>query len=164
MGQILAASALIMGASYATEWFSAWYGGRAIDRSVVAFMFTGPYAPLYFAMLLFNVVLPQVFWFPAAGRSVLLLYVVSILIKVGMWLERILIIWMTLSNDYMPSLHRLFYMTAADWLFLLGPLAVSPSYLLSSSVFCPPYPSTKFRSFGARRRRHEEARRDLPYA
>jgi molybdopterin-containing oxidoreductase family membrane subunit len=41
-----------------------------------------------------------------------------------MWLERILILWMTLSHDYLPSMHRLFYMTVADWLFLFGPLAV----------------------------------------
>ena len=124
MGQILAASALIMGASYATEWFSAWYGGRTVERNLLAFLFTGPYAPLYYAMLFFNVVLPQIFWFPAARRSVLLLCIVSILINVGMWLERILIIWMTLSHDYMPSMHRLFYMTFADWFFIFGPLAV----------------------------------------
>ncbi len=123
MGQILAAAALIMGASYATEWFSAWYGGKLPERSVVAFMFTGPYAPLYYAMLLFNVVLPQIFWFPPARRSILLLCLVSVLINVGMWLERILIIWMTLSHDYMPSMRRLFYPAVADWLFLFAPLA-----------------------------------------
>ena len=123
MGQILAAAALIMGASYATEWFSAWYGGRAVDRNLLAFMFTGPYAPLYYAMLLFNVALPQIFWLPTARRNLLLLCAVSVLIYVGMWLERILIIWMTLSHDYMPSMHRLFYPTTADWLFLLAPLA-----------------------------------------
>ncbi len=123
MAQILAAAALIMGVSYSTEWFSAWYGGREPERSVVAFMFTGPYAPLYYAMLLFNVILPQIFWFPAARRNILLLCIVSILINVGMWLERILIIWMTLSHDYMPSMRLLFYPTVADWLFLFAPLA-----------------------------------------
>ncbi len=124
MAQILAASALIMGMSYATEWFSAWYGGRAVDRNLVAFLFTGPYAPLYYAMLLCNVILPQIFWFPAARRSILLLCLVAVLINVGMWLERILIIWMTLSHDYMPSMHRLFFPSFADWFFLFGPLAV----------------------------------------
>jgi molybdopterin-containing oxidoreductase family membrane subunit len=122
MAQILLMSSLVMGASYATEWFMAWYGGVAVDRSVVAFMFIGPYAPLYWAMLLFNVVLPQAFWFPAVRRSVLLICLIAILINVGMWLERILIIWMTLSHDYMPSMHRLFFPTAADWLFLFVPL------------------------------------------
>ncbi len=124
MAQILAAAALIMGFSYATEWFSAWYGGREAERSLVAFLFKGPYAPLYYAMLLFNVILPQIFWFPAARRNVLLLCIVSILINVGMWLERILIIWMTLSHDYMPSMRRLFYPAFADWLFLFAPLAL----------------------------------------
>jgi Ni/Fe-hydrogenase subunit HybB-like protein len=122
MAQILLMSSLIMGASYATEWFTAWYGGEAVNRNVVHFMFTGPYAPLYWAMLLFNVVLPQFFWLQAVRRSVLIVCVIAILINVGMWLERILIIWMTLSHDYMPSMHRLFFPTAGDWLFLFAPL------------------------------------------
>jgi Ni/Fe-hydrogenase subunit HybB-like protein len=122
MAQILLMSSLIMGVSYATEWFTAWYGGEAVNRSVVSFMFTGPYAPLYWAMLLFNVILPQSFWFQAVRRSVLLICLIAILINVGMWLERILIIWMTLSHDYMPSMHRLFFPAAADWLFLFAPL------------------------------------------
>ena len=74
-------------------------------------------------MLICNVLLPQILWFPKARRSILLLCLISVLINVGMWLERILIIWMTLSHDYMPSMHRLFYPTAGDWLFLFAPLA-----------------------------------------
>ena len=152
MGQILAAAALIMGASYATEWFSAWYGGRAIDRSLVAYLFTGPYAPLYYAMLAFNVLLPQVFWFPAARRSVLLLCLVAILINVGMWLERILIIWMTLSHSYLPSMNRLFYPTAADWLFLFAPMAF---FALLFIVFVRLLPAVSIHEVQALRR--EEA-------
>lgn len=152
MGQILAAAALIMGASYATEWFSAWYGGRAIDRSLVAYLFTGPYAPLYYAMLAFNVLLPQIFWFPAARRSVLLLCFVAILINVGMWLERILIIWMTLSHSYLPSMNRLFYPTAGDWLFLFAPMAF---FALLFIVFVRLLPAVSIHEVQALRR--EEA-------
>jgi len=137
MAQILAASALIMGASYATEWFSAWYGGRAPDRSLVVYFFTGPYAPLYWAMLLFNVVLPQIFWLPSARQSILLICIVSILINVGMWLERILIVWMTLSHDYLPSMFRLYFTKWADWLLILAPLGFFALLFLLFAKFLP---------------------------
>ena len=65
-----------------------WVWRQGADRSLVVYFFTGPYAPLYWEMLLFNVVLPQIFWFPAARQSILLICIVSILINVGMWLER----------------------------------------------------------------------------
>jgi Ni/Fe-hydrogenase subunit HybB-like protein len=123
MAQILVASALIMGASYATEWFSAWYGGRQPDRSFVWFLFNGPYYWVYWCMLACNVIIPQIFWIPAARRSIPLICLVAILINVGMWLERILILWMTLSHSYLPSMDRLFIMKPADWLFIFGPLA-----------------------------------------
>ncbi len=152
MAQILVMSSLVMGASYATEWFTAWYGGEAAGRNVVRFMFTGPYSPLFYAMLLFNVVFPQVFWFPAARRNIVLISVIAILINVGMWLERILIIWMTLAHDYMPSMHRLFFPTAGDWLFLITPLGFFAFLFL---VFVRLLPSISIHE--VRELKHEEA-------
>jgi molybdopterin-containing oxidoreductase family membrane subunit len=137
IAQILAASALIMGISYASEWFSAWYGGRSADRSLIVYFFTGPYAPLYWAMLLFNVVLPQIFWLPAARQSILLICIVSILINVGMWLERILIVWMTLSHDYLPSMFRLYHTKSVDWLLNLAPLGLFALLFLLFAKFLP---------------------------
>jgi Ni/Fe-hydrogenase subunit HybB-like protein len=136
MALIMLVASLVMGLSYATEWFTAWYGGEHAERSLVAFQFTGHYAPLYWCLLLFNVVLPQVLWWPAARRSLWLLAAVSIGINIGMWLERILIIWNTLAHDYLPSMRHVFVTSLTDWTFLFGPLgAFAFMYLLFARFF-----------------------------
>ena len=124
MAKILLASAIVMGLSYATEWFTAWYGGARADRDLVAYLFTGSYAPLYYAQLFCNVLAPQAFWLPAVRRNIWAVLVIAILINIGMWLERILIIWMTLSHDFLPSTWRLYYATIWDWLTLFGSLGL----------------------------------------
>ncbi len=122
MAKVMLMAATIMGLSYATEWFAAWYGGRAAERSLVGFFFTGAYAPMYWAMLLCNVAIPQAFWFRAVRRRIWLVVLIAIVINVGMWLERILIVWNTLSYATLPSMRRLFLPTIWDWTLLLGSL------------------------------------------
>jgi molybdopterin-containing oxidoreductase family membrane subunit len=124
MAKIILAGSIIMTLSYATEWFMAWFGGGAADRSLVAYLFNGDYAPLYWTLLVCNCVLPQAFWFNAARRSVPMLGIIAALILVGMWLERILIIWNTLSHDYIPPMWRLFHPTVSDWVLLVGPFGL----------------------------------------
>ena len=94
------------------------------ERTLVGYLFRGPYAPLYWVMLACNVVIPQALWWSQARRSILTLAVVSVWINIGMWLERILIIWNTLSHGYLPSMRRLFYATFWDWALLIGPLGL----------------------------------------
>jgi Ni/Fe-hydrogenase subunit HybB-like protein len=122
MALIILASSLIMTLSYATEWFSGWYGGQEAERGEVVFAFTGAYAPLFWLQLLCNCAVPQVLWWPRMRRNIAALVAVSAAILVGMWFERILIIWNTLSHDYLPSTFRLFIPTLVDWLLLIAPL------------------------------------------
>ena len=122
MARIILAAAIVMGASYAAEWFSAWWGGEAADRRVVIFEFTGAYAPFYWAMLLCNVAAPQVFWAKRLRTHPAALIVVSVAVLVGMWLERILIIINSLSVGYEPSFWRLYAPTIVDFLILAGTL------------------------------------------
>jgi molybdopterin-containing oxidoreductase family membrane subunit len=124
MAKIMLMASIVMGLSYATEWFMAWYGGDHPDRALVAYLFTGPYAPLYYAQLFCNVLAPQAFWFAAIRRYIVVVFVIAVLINIGMWIERILIIWMTLSHDYLPSMWRPFHPTAWDWLTLIGSLGL----------------------------------------
>lgn len=122
IGRVLLMSSIVMGYSYATEWFMGWYGGARSDRSLVAFEFTGTYAPLFWALLSCNVILPQALWFPRVRRSFAALFAIAIAINVGMWFERILIVWNTLSHGYMPSLWRVFHFTIWDLAFVIAPL------------------------------------------
>ena len=64
MAKIMLMAAIVMGLSYASEWFAAWYGGNPADRDLVTFEFTGAYAKLYWAMLFGNVIAPQILWLP----------------------------------------------------------------------------------------------------
>jgi len=124
MAKVMLMSSVVMGLSYASEWFAAWYGGNRADRALLVYEFTGAYWKLYIAMLTCNIVAPQLLWFPAMRASVPVLVGVSIGILVGMWLERILIIWNTLSYSFLPSMDRIFFPTVWDWLFLFGPMFV----------------------------------------
>src|SRR5262249_6409420 len=78
--------------------------------------------PLYYAQLAFNVVVPQMLWAQRFRRSIAAVAIISILINIGMWLERILIVWATLSHDYLPSAWRGFLPTFWDWALLMGSL------------------------------------------
>ncbi len=124
MAKVMLAAAVIMGLSYASEWFNGWYGGEHADRSLVAFEFAGAYAPMFWALLLCNVIVPQAFWFAAVRANIAAVFVVAVLINIGMWLERILIIWNTLSHDYAVSMWRLFLPTVWDWITTFGSLGL----------------------------------------
>jgi Ni/Fe-hydrogenase subunit HybB-like protein len=141
IAKVLLAASAIMGVSYATEWFWGWYGGERAERHLVTFLFTGPYAPLYYAQLLFNVVAPQALWFPWVRQSILAVTILSILINVGMWLERILIVWATLSRDYLPSAWRVFLPTFWDWALLAGSLGAFTFLFLIFTRVLPALPA-----------------------
>ena len=136
MAKIMLAASLIMGLSYATEWFAAWYHGERAERWFTAFEFTGTYAPLYWSLLVCNVGVPQLFWLTRVRFSIGAVVIISILINVGMWLERIEIVWNTLSHGYTPSMWRIFVPTFWDWSLLLGSLGFfGLLYLLIVRVF-----------------------------
>lgn len=122
IARVLLAAATVMGISYAVEWFTAWYGNDSAELNQVIYEFTGTYWPMYLGQLLFNVVAPQLFWWPAARRSITVVVVISIVINIGMWFERILIIWNTLGRGHMPSAWRVFLPTFWDWSLLFGSL------------------------------------------
>lgn len=153
MAKIMLMASVVMGLSYASEWFSAWTSGGDADRAAVAFEFTGVYWPMYVGMLLFNVVAPQIFWLPRFRTNLWVILTVTILINVGMWFERILIIWNTLSHSFIPSMDRVFYPTIWDWIFLFGPLFFFAWLFL---VFCRVAPTISMHE--VRELRQAEAR------
>ena len=120
IAKILVACACIMGASYGTELFMAWYSGERAERNYLSWVFTGAYWPLYALMMLGNVVAPQVLWSKRARASLPILVTVSVGVLIGMWFERILIIWNTLGHGYLPTLWRRFWPTGWDYTVLAG--------------------------------------------
>jgi hypothetical protein len=145
IARVLLTASIIMGVSYATEWLWAWYGGERPERHLIVFLFTGPYAPLYYGQLLFNVVVPQAFWFSRVRNNIAAVVIISILINVGMWLERILIVWATLSRDYLPSAWRIFLPTIWDWMLLFGSLGAFMFLFLIFVRILPALPAHELR-------------------
>jgi molybdopterin-containing oxidoreductase family membrane subunit len=122
MGKVLLAASLIMSLSYLTEWFLAWYSGSNAERRLVAFALTGVTAPFYWTMIVCNCLVPQGLWLRSIRRSPLLLLAVALLVNVGMFLERILIIVNTLTRGYAPAQWSFYVPTLWDWLLLAGTL------------------------------------------
>ncbi|MFC0410686.1 NrfD/PsrC family molybdoenzyme membrane anchor subunit [Roseomonas elaeocarpi] len=137
MAKVVLAGSIAMGLSYATEWFNDWYAGDTAERAHLHFLFTGTYAPLYLAMLFCNIAAPQILWIPALRRRILCVVAVAVVLNIGMWLERILIIWNTLSHTHLPTTESVFYPTVFDWMLLAGTLGFFALLLLCISRLIP---------------------------
>jgi len=120
MAKVLLLTGSIVGYAYATEFFSAWYGGNLYERFHFINRATGPYAWAFYLMVLCNVVAPQLFWFKRIRNHVGLLFVISVLVNIGMWFERFVIIVVSLHRSFLPSAWGMFYPTLIDFGILVG--------------------------------------------
>jgi len=121
--KVLLATGSLVAYGYFAEIFTAFYSGDTFEIAMTIDRWTGAYAPVYWAMMFCNVLAPQILWWRWARRSVPLLFVLSIVVNLGMWMERVLIVVQSLHRDFMPSAWGLFVPTLWDWIFLLGSLA-----------------------------------------
>jgi len=103
MAKLVLVTSGIVGLAYATELFTAMYSGNPYERAVFVNRALGPFAWGYWIMVTCNVVLPQLYWFRRVRRSVAAVFVLSILVNVGMWFERFIIIVTSLHRDFLPS-------------------------------------------------------------
>jgi molybdopterin-containing oxidoreductase family membrane subunit len=93
----------IVGLAYATEFFIAWYSGNEYERFVFINRALGPYAWAYWTMVSCNVLVPQFLWFKKIRANLLIVWILSIFINIGMWFERFTIIVTSLHRDFLPS-------------------------------------------------------------
>ena len=103
MTKIILLTGMMVGYAYSMEFFIAWYSGNEFETFVFINRATGPYAWAYWTMITCNVIVPQIFWFRKFRRSIPVLFIASILINVGMWFERFVIVVTSLANDFVPS-------------------------------------------------------------
>jgi molybdopterin-containing oxidoreductase family membrane subunit len=121
--KVLLATGLVVAYGYASEIFMAFYSGDEYEIAMTVDRWTGANAPVYWAMLTCNVVVPQVLWWRRARRNALLLFVLSLVINAGMWMERVTIVVQSLHKDFLPSSWGIFIPTPWDWIFLLGSIS-----------------------------------------
>lgn len=102
----------------------AWYSGNIYEQFMMMNRFFGPYAVMYWALILCNVLVPQLLWFQKVRSSTGMLLLVAMFVNVGMWLERYVIIVVSLSADFMPSSWGLYSSTFWDWGMFLGTMGL----------------------------------------
>jgi len=102
MAKIMMLTGMMVGYAYSMEFFIAWYSGNAYERFTFINRAFGPFWWSYWIMICCNVLIPQIFWSRKLRRSIPVLFVASILVNVGMWFERFVIV-MTLHRDFLPS-------------------------------------------------------------
>jgi Ni/Fe-hydrogenase subunit HybB-like protein len=124
MAKVILATGLMVAYGYLMEGFFAWYSGNEFERYLLVNRGLGPYAPWYWVLLACNVVAPQLLWFAPCRRSVPVLWVVALIVNVGMWLERYIIIVVSLHRDFLPSSWGMYAGTVWDWATFLGTLGL----------------------------------------
>jgi len=114
MNIIIMITGSIVGCAYITELFIAWYSGVEYEQYAFLNRATGPYWWAYTLMMTCNVVSPQVMWFKKIRTSILVSFIISIVVNIGMWFERFVIIVTSLHRDYLPSSWTMFSPTFVD--------------------------------------------------
>jgi len=137
MAKVLLLTGSIVSYAYATEFFAAWYGGNLYEKYHFINRATGPYAFGFYLMVLCNVLAPQLFWWKRIRTSVGALFVVSILVNIGMWFERFIIIVVGLHRSFLPSSWGMFYPTLIDFGILIGSFGLFFTLFLLFIRFMP---------------------------
>lgn len=126
----------IVGLAYLTEWFIGYYSGNPYERYVIINRALGPYAWAFWTMVTCNMLVPQLFWFKRARTSIPIIFVLSLLVNVGMWFERFVIIVTSLHRDYLPSSWAVYAPTLTEVTILLGSFGLFfTAFLLFLRIF-----------------------------
>ena len=124
MAKVMLTVGLVVAYGYLMENFMGWYSGDEFLRFNTIDRWTGAYAPLYWLLIFCNVGVPQLLWFKKFRTHGVLLWIISILVNVGMWLERFVIIIQSLSKDFLPSSWHLYTPTIWDIATFVGTLGL----------------------------------------
>jgi molybdopterin-containing oxidoreductase family membrane subunit len=124
MAKVMLATGLIVAYGYFFEYFMSIYSGNKFDLYLTKMRFHGPYSHFYYALILCNILTPQLLWFRKARNSVPLLFVMSLIVNLGMWLERFVIVVISLTRDFMPSAWGRYSATAWDYATFVGTIGL----------------------------------------
>ncbi len=124
MNKIIILTGSIVGVAYLTELFISWYSGNIYEWFTFKNRVAGPYWWAYWIMMVCNVISPQLFWFKKLRRSVAFTFLMSIVINIGMWFERFVIIVTSLSRDYLPSSWSYYKPSIVEVCIFLGTLGI----------------------------------------
>ena len=162
MNKILLATGTMVGYAYAMEFFMAWYSGNPIEQFVFINRAFGPYAWAYWIMIACNVGFPQLFWFKKIRRTIPIMMVIIILVNVGMWFERFVIIVTSLHRDFLPSSWGMYAPTMYDLGIFIGSFGMFFSLVLLFVRVLPAISLTELKAVteGAQPHHHSHNEKD----
>ncbi|HXR56279.1 MAG TPA: NrfD/PsrC family molybdoenzyme membrane anchor subunit [Casimicrobiaceae bacterium] len=123
--------------SYVVEAFNAYYSADAYEIAMIKIRYFGPYAPISWSVILCNVLIPQALWSGKLRRTPLALFCLGLVVLLGMWLERFMIIVASLERDFLPSSWHMFYPTFWDLATLAGSVGAFAFMFLLFLRFLP---------------------------
>jgi molybdopterin-containing oxidoreductase family membrane subunit len=137
MAKVMLATGLIVCYGYAMEAFFAWYSGNPYEQYMIHNRVTGPYGWAYALLLLCNLVTPQFLWIRRIRQTPVALFAIAIVVNVGMWLERFVIVVTSLHRDFLPSSWGMYVPTFWDWALYVGSIGLFFFLLLLFIRFLP---------------------------
>jgi Ni/Fe-hydrogenase subunit HybB-like protein len=137
MAKILLATGLIVGYGYVIEAFMAWYSANPYEEYMIGNRMRGPYAPIYWSLMLCNIVAPQFLWLKRVRSSPPMLFGIAVVVSIGMWLERFVIVVTSLHRDFLPSSWGMYFPTIWDWATFVGTIGLFLALLFLFIRFLP---------------------------
>jgi Ni/Fe-hydrogenase subunit HybB-like protein len=146
MNKITIVTSLMMAYAYAVELFMAWYSGEIHERYAAINRAFGPYRWAFWGMLFCNVVAPQLLWFRHVRRSMLFTWLIVLAVNAGMWLERFVIVVVSLHRDQLPSAWGFYRPTWVDVGLLVGSFGIFLTMILLFFRFLPAVSTTELKA------------------
>src|SRR5215831_4579729 len=138
MAKLMLATGMIVLYSYVIEAFIAYYSGNPYERFEVLNRALGPYGWLYWVLIATNLVIPQLMWSTRIRQNVGVIFLVALSVNLGMWLERFVIVVVSLHRDFLPSSWGMYIPTVWDWAIFLGSIALFITLFLLFFRLLPP--------------------------
>jgi Ni/Fe-hydrogenase subunit HybB-like protein len=125
MAKVMLGTGLIVAYGYAMEAFMAWYSGNQVERyTFINRAWAGGYWWTYWLLILCNILIPQLLWSKRVRLYIPAVFAISLIVNVGMWLERFVIVVTSLTRDYVPSSWGMYYPTVWDWATYAGTIGL----------------------------------------
>src|SRR5205085_9018637 len=137
MAKVMLATGLIVFYGYLMEAFFGWYSGNHYERFMVWNRMHGPYAPYYWTLIFCNGFTPQLLWIKKFRSNLLFLWIIAVIVSIGMWLERFVIIVTSLHRDFLPSSWGMYQPTQWDWSMFIGTIGFFFALLFLFIRFLP---------------------------
>jgi molybdopterin-containing oxidoreductase family membrane subunit len=159
MAKVMLATGMVVGYGYLMETFTAWYGQNPFEQDQMLHSRPfGAYAHTWWMMIACNVGTAQLFWIPAVRRNPALLWVLAIFVNIGMWLERYVIVVVSLHRDFLPSSWSIYHGTFWDYATYYGTIGLFLALLFLFIRFLPVISIAEMRELVHETQEHEHHR------